>query len=65
MIVNFKVGFSSHPITSNSEVQIEIFASCQYPSFSKRTGETIKIAAAKLPKFPAGKAFKDAVNKQD
>lgn len=27
-----------------------------------RTGETIKIAAAKLPKFTAGKAFKDAVN---
>ena len=28
-----------------------------------RTGETIKIAAAKLPKFSAGKTFKDAVNK--
>jgi len=27
-----------------------------------RTGETIKIAAAKLPKFSAGKSFKDAVN---
>ncbi len=27
-----------------------------------RTGETIKIAAAKLPKFSAGKTFKDAVN---
>jgi len=27
-----------------------------------RTGETIKIAAAKLPKFTAGKSFKDAVN---
>lgn len=27
-----------------------------------RTGEAIKIAAAKLPKFSAGKSFKDAVN---
>lgn len=27
-----------------------------------QTGETIKIKAAKLPKFTAGKAFKDAVN---
>ncbi|MBR4207003.1 MAG: HU family DNA-binding protein [Lachnospiraceae bacterium] len=27
-----------------------------------QTGETIKIKAAKSPKFKAGKAFKDAVN---
>lgn len=27
-----------------------------------RTGETMKIAAAKAPKFKAGKALKDAVN---
>jgi DNA-binding protein HU-beta len=27
-----------------------------------RTGEEIKIAASKLPKFRAGKALKDAVN---
>ena len=27
------------------------------------TGETIKIAACKAPKFKAGKALKDAVNK--
>ena len=27
-----------------------------------RTGETIKIAASKTPKFKAGKAFKDALN---
>ena len=27
-----------------------------------RTGETIKIGAAKVPKFRAGKALKDAVN---
>jgi len=27
-----------------------------------RTGETMKIAAAKAPKFKAGKAFKDSVN---
>lgn len=29
-----------------------------------RTGEVIKIAAAKTVKFTAGKAFKDAVNKK-
>jgi len=29
-----------------------------------RTGETIKIAAARTVKFSAGKAFKDAVNKK-
>lgn len=28
-----------------------------------KTGETIKIAAAKTPKFKAGKALKDRVNK--
>ena len=28
-----------------------------------RTGEAIKIAASKSPKFKAGKALKDAVNK--
>jgi DNA-binding protein HU-beta len=28
-----------------------------------KTGATIKIAAKKLPKFSAGKAFKDTVNK--
>lgn len=27
-----------------------------------RTGETIKIAAAKLPKFRAGKGLRDAIN---
>ena len=27
-----------------------------------QTGETMKIAASKAPKFKAGKAFKDAVN---
>lgn len=27
-----------------------------------RTGETIRIAASKLPKFKAGKGLKDAVN---
>lgn len=30
-----------------------------------RTGETIKIAAARTVKFTAGKAFKDAVNKKN
>ena len=29
-----------------------------------QTGEEIKIAAAKTPKFKAGKALKDAVNKK-
>ena len=29
-----------------------------------KTGETIKIPAAKTVKFTAGKAFKDAVNKR-
>ncbi len=28
-----------------------------------RTGASIKIAARKVPKFSAGKAFKDAINK--
>ena len=29
-----------------------------------KTGETMKIAACKAPKFKAGKALKDAVNKK-
>lgn len=28
-----------------------------------RTGETVQVAASKAPKFKAGKALKDAVNK--
>lgn len=32
------------------------------PGRNPRTGETIEIAAAKVPSFKAGKALKDAVN---
>ena len=32
------------------------------PGRNPRTGATIKIAAAKVPKFRAGKALKDALN---
>ena len=32
------------------------------PGRNPRTGASIKIAAAKVPKFRAGKALKDAVN---
>ena len=34
------------------------------PGRNPKTGETIKIPAAKTVKFTAGKAFKDAVNKR-
>jgi DNA-binding protein HU-beta len=33
------------------------------PGRNPQTGETIEIAAAKIPSFKAGKALKDAVNK--
>ena len=32
------------------------------PGRNPRTGEALKIAAAKVPKFRAGKALKDAIN---
>ena len=42
----------------------ELRKKSERPGRNPKTGEAIKIAAAKTVKFTAGKAFKDAVNKR-
>ncbi len=55
-------------LESGDEVQLVGFGSFKVADRAARqgrnprTGETIQIAASKLPKFKAGKALKDAVN---
>ncbi|SDV48494.1 HU family DNA-binding protein [Chitinasiproducens palmae] len=55
-------------VAANDSVQLVGFGTFSLGERSERegrnpkTGETIKIAAAKTAKFTAGKSFKDAVN---
>lgn len=49
------IGFGTFKVT-NRKAQV---------GRNPRTGEEIKIAASKQPKFSAGKALKDAVNKRE
>ena len=55
-------------LKSGDKVQLIGFGSFEVKSRAERTGrnprtkETIKIPAAKLPQFKAGKAFKDAIS---
>jgi DNA-binding protein HU-beta len=57
-------------VTKSNDVQLIGFGTFKQGKRSARegrnpkTGETIKIPAAKTVKFTAGKAFKDAVNKR-
>ena len=54
-------------LKAGDKVQLIGFGSFEVKSRAERTGrnprtkETIKIPAAKLPQFKAGKAFKDAI----
>ena len=55
-------------LKAGDKVQLIGFGSFEVKSRAERTGrnprtkETIKIPAAKLPQFKAGKAFKDAIS---
>jgi DNA-binding protein HU-beta len=56
-------------LTENRKVQLVGFGTFEVSSRPARTGrnpqtkETIEIAASKAPKFKAGKALKDIINK--
>ena len=55
-------------IADQAEVQVVGFGTFEVSMRAERegrnpqTGETMKIAACKAPKFKAGKALKDAIN---
>ena len=52
-------------LVKGEKIQLVGFGTFERPARegrNPRTGESMKIAAAKTPKFKAGKALKDAVN---
>ncbi|MFJ2986227.1 HU family DNA-binding protein [Collimonas sp. NPDC087041] len=69
-VLDSVVGHVIKAITKGDTVQLVGFGSfssgkrAARVGRNPRTGEEIKIAAAKTVKFSAGKAFKDAVNKK-
>lgn len=64
------IGVVSKELSKGNDVQIIGFGTFSVGERAARsgrnpkTGETIKIAASKSPKFKPGKALKDAVNKK-
>ena len=56
-------------VANNDKIQLTGFGTFEQrqrnarTGVDPRTGNTIEIAASKVPAFKAGKAFKDAVNK--
>ena len=64
------VEITTAELKKNKKVQLVGFGTFEVSKRSARkgrnpqTGEVIKIAASKAPKFKAGKALKDAVNKK-
>lgn len=64
------IGVVSKELSKGNDVQIIGFGTFSVGERAARsgrnpkTGETIKIAASKSPKFKPGKALKDAVNKR-
>ncbi len=64
------IGVVSKELSKGDDVQIIGFGTFSVGERAARsgrnpkTGETIKIAASKSPKFKPGKALKDAVNKK-
>jgi DNA-binding protein HU-beta len=69
-VLDSVVGHVIKAVTKGDTVQLVRFGSfssgkrAARVGRNPRTGEEIKIAAAKTVKFSAGKAFKDAVNKK-
>ena len=66
--VNAVVDAITEALKSGDKVQLIGFGSFEVKERAERTGrnprtkETIKIPAAKIPQFKAGKAFKDAIS---
>ena len=52
----------TNALKAGDDVALVGFGTFKISDRAARTGETIQIAAAKVPKFSAGKALKDAVN---
>ena len=69
-VLNTAMDIIKETVAAGSDVQLIGFGTFTVAERSERegrnpaTGETMKIAASKSPKFKAGKAFKDAVNTQ-
>lgn len=67
--VNAFIGAVTDTLIDGGKVQLvgfgtfEVRARDARTGKNPRTGETIEIAASKIPAFKAGKALKDAVNK--
>lgn len=67
--VNAFIGAVTDALIDGDKVQLvgfgtfEVRARDARTGKNPRTGETIEIAASKVPAFKAGKALKDAVNK--
>lgn len=67
--VNAFIGAVTETLIDGGKIQLvgfgtfEVRARDARTGKNPRTGETIKIAASKIPAFKAGKALKDAVNK--
>lgn len=67
--VNAFIGVVTDTLIDGGKIQLvgfgtfEVRARDARTGKNPRTGETIKIAASKIPAFKAGKALKDAVNK--
>ncbi len=67
--VNAFIGAVTDTLIDGGKIQLvgfgtfEVRARDARTGKNPRTGETIKIAASKIPAFKAGKALKDAVNK--
>lgn len=68
--LNSAIAHIIHAVTKGDSVQLIGFGTYSSGKRAARmgrnpkTGEPLKIAAAKTVKFSAGKAFKDAVNKR-
>ena len=67
-VVNATIDVIAGALADGDKVQLVGFGAFEVKSRAERTGrnprtkETIKIPAAKLPQFKAGKAFKDAIS---
>lgn len=67
--VNAFIGAVTDTLIDGGKIQLvgfgtfEVRARDARTGKNPRTGETIKIAASKIPAFKAGKALKDVVNK--
>ena len=53
-----------HKVQVVGFVTFEVSMRAEREGRNPQTGETMKIAACKAPKFKAGKALKDAINEQ-